>query len=348
MNGRLLATAALAALPASALAHQPGLSHGAYALEGDRLEVTLRIPTVELAASFPALAGPPERLGAGVPDGLVRAVTGTLAASQRGVACLPVAAAGRPEPPDGAMFQASFRCPRDGEAVWIRPGFVSLLSPGHVHLARDGSGASVVVEARDGGFPVEARGGAAWQRAARFLALGVEHIFGGWDHLAFLVGLLLAGGRLRGVVRVVTSFTAGHALTLALATLGVVSPPSRVIEPLIAASVVYVAVANLRDLRRGAAGEGRRWPVALAFGLVHGFGFAGALAALGLPRAGLAAALLSFNLGVELGQAAVVALVFPLLVLLRRLPRVARGGIPAGSAAVGCAGIAWLVARLPW
>ena len=160
-------------------------------------------------------------------------------------------------------------------------------------------------------------------------------------HLAFLVGLLLAGGRLRGVARVVTSFTAGHALTLALATLGVVSPPARLIEPLIAASVVYVAVANLRDLRRGTTEEGRRWPVALGFGLIHGFGFAGALAELGLPRAGLATALVSFNLGVELGQAAV-------LVLLRRLPRVARGGIPAGSAAVGCAGIVWLVARLPW
>jgi hypothetical protein len=112
--------------------------------------------------------------------------------------------------------------------------------------------------------------------------------------------------------------------------------------------VVYVGVANLRDLRRGTTEEGRRWPVALGFGLIHGFGFAGALAELGLPRAGLATALVSFNLGVELGQAAVVALVFPVIVLLRRLPRVARAGIPAGSAAVGCAGIVWLVARLPW
>jgi hypothetical protein len=119
-----------------------------------------------------------------------------------------------------------------------------------------------------------------------------------------------------------------------------------VVEPLIAASVVYVAVENLRALRAGRASPGRRWPLALGFGLVHGFGFAGALAELGLPRAGLATALVSFNLGVELGQAAVVLAVLPLLAFARRVPALVRAGFPAASAAVGCAGLLWLAERL--
>ncbi len=143
-----------------------------------------------------------------------------------------------------------------------------------------------------------------------------------------------------------TAFTVGHALTLALATAGVVSPPAAVVEPLIAASVVLVAARNLLDVRRRVA-PGPRWPIALGFGLVHGLGFAGALAELALPRARLAESLLSFNLGVELGQAAIVAVAFPLLALLRRRPSVARASLPAGSLAVGCAGLLWLVQRLP-
>jgi len=224
-----------------------------------------------------------------------------------------------------------------------------------------------------------------------------------------LLGLLLAGGRLRDVVRVVTCFTVGHASTLALATFGVATPPAALIEPLIAASVVYVGVENLLDLRRGvarhrgrekipgrretrdavaepgtrrpssagvpeghveqrreesarrrqaacvAAGSGivsrpldRRWPIALAFGLVHGFGFAGALDGLELERTGRATALFSFNLGVELGQAAIVALAFPVLSRLRRRPAFDATGLPVGSAMVGCAGLVWLVGRIPW
>ncbi len=108
------------------------------------------------------------------------------------------------------------------------------------------------------------------------------------------------------------------------------------------------ACAAKRDLRRGRAGVGRRWPVALGFGLAHGFGFAGALAELGLPRAGLATALVSFNLGVELGQAAVVAFLVPLLALAARVPVLARRGLPVGSAALGGAGLFWLVERIPW
>jgi hypothetical protein len=349
------AAAGALALPIAARAHEPGISNGAYTLEGDRLEVTVRISGVELAAAFPGLASPPEALRTAVPDGLARAVLDTVTVSQGVAACARAAAGGEPDAPGGALFSAVYRCPGARQAVRVRPGFVARLPPGHVHLARAAAGGAaggatreLVVDARGAGdgFAVEPPA-AWWADAARFTRLGVEHIFTGWDHVAFLVALLLAGGAFGGVARVVTGFTAGHALTLAVATLGTVRPPPGMVEPLIAASVVVAAAENLRDRRRGAGGGGRRWPMAFAFGLAHGFGFAGALSGLGLPRAGLAAALASFNLGIELGQAAIVALVFPLLALLRRSPRFVRIGLPSASAAVGCAGLAWLLQRIP-
>jgi hypothetical protein len=343
----VLAAALLAALPTASLAHAGGLSQGTYALAGDRLEVTLRFSAAELAAGWPGLAAPPERLGDGVPGALAAAIAGAVAVAQESGACALAGASGRPEPPDGARLSASFRCPRPGEAVRVQLGFLGRLPPGHVHLARTASAEAAqqhVADARDAELTVEGRG--AWVPVTRYVALGVEHILTGWDHVAFLVGLLLAGGGLGALARTVTAFTVGHAVTLALATVGAVRPPSSLVEPLIAASVVAVAVDNLWALRRGAAGPGRRWPIALAFGLVHGFGFAGALAELGLPRAGLAAALASFNVGVELGQAALVTALFPLLALLRQRPLLARPLLPAASTLVGCAGLAWLAQRL--
>jgi hypothetical protein len=341
--------AALMALPAAGLAHPPGVSYGSYALQGDRLDIALRISAAELAAAWPELAAPPGRLRAGVPAEIVRAIVGTLAAWQSAGTCAPAEAAGLPEAPDGASFTVSYHCPRASEPVQVRVGLAARMPPGHVHVARIDAGGRVeerLLDARSDVLAVEERA-AGGSPVARFATLGLQHIFTGWDHVAFVLALLLAGGGLGGALRVVSSFTAGHALTLTLATLGVVSPPPSLVEPLIAASVAYVALENLRDLRRGATRAGRRWPVALAFGLVHGFGFAGALSELGLPRRGLATALVSFNLGVEVGQAALVALVLPLLALLRRRPLFVRAGRPAASTLIGCAGLVWLFQRLP-
>jgi hypothetical protein len=350
-RARLAALAlAAAALPGAGLAHQAGISYGDYALEGGRLEVTLRISAAELALAFPELAAPPERLRGGVAAALAGAVLATVAAERSGP-CTLESADGQPDAPDGARFGAVLSCPGADGPVAVRPGFVARLPPGHVHLARAVAGGEVrerVVDARAPSLEVEAGGGGWPSGAARFVALGVEHIFGGWDHLAFLAALLLGGGTLGAAVKTATSFTVGHGVTLALATLGLVSIPPAVVEPIIAASVAFVAAQNLLALRRGRAAAGRRWPVALGFGLVHGFGFAGALAELGLPRAGLAAALLGFNLGVELGQAAVVAALVPLLALGVRRPALARRGVGFGSAALGAAGVFWLVERLPW
>src|SRR5207244_3237601 len=197
------------------------------------------------------------------------------------------------------------------------------LPAGHAHLAKvsfaGGQVSQRVVQADAPAFEVEQRAG-FWAAARRFLVLGIEHIFTGYDHIAFLIGLLLLGGSFKELVQIVTAFTVAHSITLALATLAIVNPTPRIIEPLIAASIVYVAAENLWALRRGTSASAlrHRWMLTFAFGLVHGFGFATVLRELHLPRSGLAAALVTFNLGVEVGQVCIVALAVPLLAALRR------------------------------
>jgi len=177
-----------------------------------------------------------------------------------------------------------------------------------------------------------------------YARLGVEHILTGIDHLLFLLGLLVACRRFRTVAAIVTCFTVAHSVTLALAALGVVTLPSRVVEPLIAATIVLVGVENLI---RGEEPRGR-WLLAFGFGLVHGLGFAGALAERGLGAAGtsIVGPLVAFNLGVELGQFAVAAPLVFVLWKLRALPAFARRGTKIVSLVVACIGFVWLLQRL--
>lgn len=190
-------------------------------------------------------------------------------------------------------------------------------------------------------FPGSRRGFIAVGR--RFAGAGIHHILVGPDHLLFLVGLLLLGGSLRRLLIIVTSFTLAHSITLSVAALGVFSPPARVVEPLIALSIVYVGADNL--LIRG--GRDMRAWIALVFGLVHGFGFAGMLREMGVPSQALGWSLFSFNLGVEIGQLLVVVLVASALAALRhRSPVVSRRLAYAGSLAVVAAGAFWFVQRV--
>jgi hydrogenase/urease accessory protein HupE len=181
----------------------------------------------------------------------------------------------------------------------------------------------------------------AWRAARQFTLLGIEHIFTGYDHILFLFGLLLGGRGLRSLVAIVTSFTVAHSLTLALATLGVVRPPAGLVEPAIALSIAYVGVENLlvAEVRH-------RWRITFAFGLVHGLGFASVLREMDLPRGALAASLFTFNLGVEVGQVAIVALMWPLLRRLERTPR-RRLVIRLASAVIAAFGLFWFQQRLP-
>ena len=151
------------------------------------------------------------------------------------------------------------------------------------------------------------------RRAVRFLVLGVEHILTGYDHLVFLLGLIILGGTLKSLVGVVSSFTVAHSLTLILATLDLVILPTRFVEAAIALSICYVALENMfvREVRY-------RWVITFFFGLIHGFGFSNVLREMQLPKSGLAASLLSFNLGVEVGQLAILLLLFPAVLYLSR------------------------------
>jgi hydrogenase/urease accessory protein HupE len=176
-----------------------------------------------------------------------------------------------------------------------------------------------------------------------FLVAGVQHIFTGPDHVLFVIALLLLGGGITRLLKVVTAFTIAHSITLALATLRIVDPPARVIEPMIALSIVLVGFDNLR----AKPGKDHRATLAFLFGLVHGFGFASVLREFGLPQSAVGWSLFSFNLGVEVGQATIVMSVAPLLGLLRgRSPRLATQVVRYGSSAVVLAGAYWLGERL--
>lgn len=174
-----------------------------------------------------------------------------------------------------------------------------------------------------------------------FIAMGVTHILTGVDHLLFLVALLALTRGVWPIVRIVTGFTVAHSITLSLAALGLVDVPARIVEPLIAATIVWVAVENLVFPD----GARWRWVVAVVFGLVHGLGFAGGLTDLGLPRDAMVRALVGFNVGVELGQLAFIAVVMPVVVWLSRPGRIVF--LPqALSVIVAAMGMFWLVERV--
>jgi HupE/UreJ protein len=211
-----------------------------------------------------------------------------------------------------------------------------------------------------------------WAVFVTFVGSGVHHIFIGPDHILFIIGLLLLGGGVGRILKITSGFTLAHSITLALATLGIFQPPARVIEPLIALSIVYVGLDNLRSRTRwrSASDSGarklmsprQRWRyapdsganvrdgrtlVAFVFGLVHGFGFASVLTQLGLPRGALGTSLFAFNVGVEAGQAAIVLAAMPLLALLRsRSPRAAPYALTTASLGVVFAGGWWFVERV--
>ena len=150
--------------------------------------------------------------------------------------------------------------------------------------------------------------------AASFFLLGVEHIATGYDHLLFLLALILCGGNLVQLLKIITAFTLAHSITLGAAALDIVTLPPVLVESVIALSIAYVAFENL--FPRFAIS--RRWTISFLFGLVHGFGFSSVLKEIGLPRDSFLLSLLNFNLGVEAGQLVAVVVVVPLLIQLRK------------------------------
>ena len=186
-----------------------------------------------------------------------------------------------------------------------------------------------------------------WQVARTYFATGVEHILFGYDHLLFVVSLVLLLGRFWAITKAVTAFTIAHSITLIGTTLGFLGLPQRPVESVIALSILFLAVEIAKkDPARVRLSERIPWIVAFGFGLLHGFGFAGALNEIGLPESDVPTALVTFNLGVEAGQLLIVAITATLLNLLRRFTSTfAPIAIKASTYAIGTVAAFWFIER---
>lgn len=328
----LLLLAVLA--PRTAEAHDPGLSRGDYAVVGSTVTATLVFARRDLAHA--------------TKGDYVGVLGQALVVRGDGVACPVKLSDASPFETDATRVVLQASCARAPARVEIEVALLAALPFGHRHLAHVvGPGAppdaSLTVSARTFAFapPTPTTLVAAPPSAVGFVGMGLEHIVTGFDHLVFLLGLVIVQGRRRDLLLVVTAFTVGHSISLALATFGVFTPSARFVEPAIALSIVWVGVENVVTARPRA-----RARITLPFGLVHGFGFATALREIGLPRAQLPAALLFFNVGVEVGQVLALAATLPVLHLLRRWPAFAERGVRVVSLGVAVAGVVWFVARV--
>jgi hydrogenase/urease accessory protein HupE len=218
---------------------------------------------------------------------------------------------------DGVIFRNRFSCRDVGGDIVYRSTVLTDTDPAARQVVLIGEGDSApqaLLDAADTTVTLSAPAPSLLSTVERYLVTGIEHIFLGYDHIAFLVAVVLWARRLVPVIKIVTAFTVAHSITLSLAALNVVVVPSAIVEPAIAASIVYVAMENFFT-----SNIDRRWRITFAFGLVHGFGFAGALREVGLPTNAVITALAAFNIGVEIGQVAIVSIVVPALIALDRL-----------------------------
>ena len=375
---------------------------------GERPTARVRVQAawLDLQRALPQLGGLPPSALAARPD-LAAVIDAYLTSHYRlrvdGVVCAHAKPRASPVP-DAARVARRWRiqCPRAGERSVQADGFTEAV-PAHLHLARlridEAAPLERVFVLANPLLELDRAEGSELPRASsfrEFVSLGVEHIATGWDHLAFLLALLLIGVTVWDVTTVVTGFTVAHSLTLALGVLGWVRPQPGTVEALIGLSIAVVALENTaltvsprgrRAIQGALAGlfclatagslAGRvavpasalagiglfslcyfgllsrvarpfrlRWLLAFVFGLVHGFGFAGILTEMELPRSRLAPALLGFNVGVEVGQLAIVAVAWPFLRALLRGPQARRHlMVQAGSAAVLAAGLFWFTSR---
>jgi HupE / UreJ protein len=236
-----------------------------------------------------------------------------------GTPCQPGPGVVEPSAFDASSFTmlVDFACPSGLRDLEIRDDIFDVLGPNHHTLAKiewPGGTRPFAFEpaARHARFSIGGSAGPA-RGTGSFLVLGIHHILSGYDHLLFLLGLLLPGGGVLALTKIITAFTLAHSVTLSLAVLNIVAVPARLIEAVIGLSIAAVAAENLCLTPTVT----RRWIVSFGFGLVHGFGFSSALRELGLPAHGLLLSLFGFNAGVEVGQALVVAVALPALMLLR-------------------------------
>ncbi|HVZ42740.1 MAG TPA: HupE/UreJ family protein [Ramlibacter sp.] len=363
----LLVWLALCALPA--FAHKPSDSYLTLRAEGRRVAIRWDIALRDLDYVLQL-----DRDGNGdLTWGEVRTRAGEiekyaathLAASSGGQAC-PIAEAAplqldRHSDGTYAVLSLAAACQSLQQSLHLKYSLLFDVDPTHRGLvqwiAPGAAGSQALVFAADSAEQdLTLEGPSAWETLRQYVVEGIWHIWLGYDHILFLLSLLLpavlvhvqkrweAAPSLRKslweVLKVVTAFTLAHSITLSLAVLGIVSLPSRFVESTIAASIIVAALNNLRGTI-----EKRRWVMAFVFGLIHGFGFASALADLGLPQGALALALVGFNLGVEVGQAAIVIVFVPIAFSLRRTRLYRRGVLTVGSVLISIVAAYWFAQR---
>ena len=339
-------------------AHQVNLSTARVTLNGDR---TVAVEVALKGSDADRLAGTNifDTQRDSVDPALVVASAGPIVAyltthiavaSLDGKACAPGAAVLVPDG-DGVIFRRIFSCSNVTGDIVYRSTVLTATDPGARQIVLIGEGDNApqaLLDARNTTVTLSAPTPSRLSTMQRYLVTGIEHIFLGYDHIAFLVAVVLWARRLVPVIKIVTAFTIAHSITLSLAALDIVVVPSTIIEPAIAASIVFVAIENFfsRDIDR-------RWRVTFAFGLIHGFGFAGALREVGLPPNAVAIALAAFNIGVEIGQVAIVSIVVPALIGLDRLtaadrtkPARATSLVYALSVVITVLGGYWFLARI--
>ena len=361
---RLVTLAILAVVlfaSARANAHSVALSHGEYRLDAATLHVKITLRNEDLARAAPRADANDD----GTLDALELArsttalddvVTQRIAAHVGSRPCSAGPTSIGADGTDGVAFTLDYACDGGGE-VALDLGFLAAFPSGHRHLASitvHGETRDQLIVLADTHLEIGEASGASKGRGAGFWGLvkdGLFHILTGADHLAFLAGVLLSfaavGGarptlraRMGPLVGMLTAFTVGHSAALATATLGGFAPPARLIEPGVALSVAYIGLENLASFRLRP-----RALVTLAFGFVHGFAYASGLLPLGIPPERLPVAVVAFNIGVELGQLSVVAVVLPLLVWTEHSARfpLARKVV---SGALILAGVVWFFDRV--
>lgn len=363
---RLIALLLVLLLPAAAQAHKPSDAYLSLVVDGAAIEGRWDIALRDLEHAI-GLDGNGD---GSITWGEVRARHAAIAAYALARLELTAGGAVCPTQPleqqverhtDGAytVLRLAARCPAPVEGLEVRYALLFDLDPLHrglIRIEHRGATHTGVLGPEQPTLAVSAAGPDRRRQLASFAGEGVWHIWQGIDHVMFLLLLLLPAvlcrrpgswqpvaslrAALLEVVKVVTAFTLAHSITLCLAALGVMTLPARLVESLIAASVILAALNNLHPLITR-----RVWLVAFGFGLVHGFGFASVLAGLGLPRDALLPALLGFNLGVEAGQLAIVLALMPIAFWLRQSWLYRRVALQGGSVAIGALAALWLVER---
>jgi len=348
ISGKWLFCAALLSVAISARAHDLPLSYVDLRLNGEGIEVTVESSAKNFSRELGDL-DEPTMLASPPADRLLAVVTAGLTISSAGEALAPELRA--VDPLAGRRdIRLHLHFPRRtmGDAIQVR-GALFPADPRHKTFLNIYEGEALKYQ---GIFDqttaqIEYRRDAGQSLGAvvrQFVFEGMHHIFIGPDHILFIVGLLLLGGSLGHLLKIITAFTIAHSVTLVLATLNLLNPPARVIEPIIALSIVFVGA---HALLRGGGGRDWRLLFAFAFGFIHGFGFANVLRDMALPRTALGWSLFSFNVGVEIGQACIVLAVAPALALLyRRSAPAAERVVAAAAFCVVFAGSFWFAQRL--